>query len=645
MSGITGAIWTDAERAVDDALLKRMTESLAHRGPDEEGTYCSEFRLRPPYEPLPGVALGHRRLAVSDATAGRQPLSNEDGTVWVVCDGAVHNFPQLRQRLEGSGHGFRTRSEAEAIAHLYEDEGPDCFAHLVGTFAIAIWDAQRRRLVLGRDRLGEKPLVYRHEAGRLLFASELKSLLQVPDVPRKIDRGSLDEYLTYGYVPHPNTIFRGIRKLPPGHRLVCQDDRLDVQAYWTPDFARVRKRQPAEDARQLRSLLEESLRGQLRADADAPPGVWLSSEAQSSLIAALVQSYRDDPVKTFGVGFSNGLSEEASFARGVAAHVGSEHQEISMDFGGGDELAQLASHLDEPFADASTLAAFRAARQIREHVKVALTGEGGSVLFGGLPRYRAAKLAAWVDRTPSQLRWPLVCGCWQSLPASRRWKQFSRALGNPPARRYLDWVGIFDEQRRVELYSEDALAALPDSDPFGFLHRAWQHSRGRDAAATAANADLITQLPCRLLTRLDLAPMASGLECRQPFLDHRVVEFALALPSSRRFGTRRRKSLLRQAFGDLLPNWAWKRRAPRPAAPLAEWLRGPLKEMCRETLLARRARERGFFHAGAVERMLDEHQRRSFDHGAQLWALLVLELWMGARVDQPATSPAAGEVG
>ena len=237
MCGITGAIWTKPERNIDTDVLDRMTRVLRHRGPDDAGSYRSEYRARPPYESLPGVALGFRRLSIIDVAGGHQPLSNEDGSVWLVFNGEVYNFAALRHRLEGAGHRFRSRSDSETIVHLYEDEGPDCFRHLNGMFAVAIWDSNHRRLVLGRDRLGQKPLVYRHEPGRLLFASQIKSLLEVPGVPRELDPAAIDEYLTYQYIPHPNTIFRVIRKLPPGHRATYQDDKLEVRPYWEPDFA------------------------------------------------------------------------------------------------------------------------------------------------------------------------------------------------------------------------------------------------------------------------------------------------------------------------------------------------------------------------------------------------------------------------
>jgi asparagine synthase (glutamine-hydrolysing) len=268
MCGITGAVWNDPQLAIEPDLLQRMTDLLRHRGPDDQGTYSSEFRLRPPYETMPGVALGFRRLSIIDLDSGAQPMSNEDGTIWIVFNGEVYNFPKLRRRLEGAGHTFKTESDTETIVHLYEDEGPDCFKHLNGMFAVAIWDSRRRRLVLGRDRLGQKPLVYRLEQNRLMFASELKSLLEVPGVPRDIDPSAIDEYLTYQYVPHPNTIFRGIKKLPPGHVAVYQDGNLDVRSFWDIDFNHQQPMTEGEAVESLRELMKSSV--ELRMQSEVP---------------------------------------------------------------------------------------------------------------------------------------------------------------------------------------------------------------------------------------------------------------------------------------------------------------------------------------------------------------------------------------
>ena len=638
MCGIAGAIWTDPDKAIDDALLGRMTDCLTHRGPDDRGTLRSDYQLRPPYEAQPGIALGHRRLSIIDVAGGRQPISNEDATVWVIFNGEIYNFPALRQRLEGSGHKFKTGTDTETLVHLWEDEGVESFRHLIGMFALAIWDSRERKLILARDRLGQKPLYYRNEGSRLLFGSELKSILAVPDVPREIDRGSLDEYLTYQYVPYPNTIFAAIRKLPPAHYAVFHDGKLEVQPYWAPDLSFERKLQRPADVEQLRETLSESIR--LRMRSDVPLGAFLSGGVDSSLVVALMQQHAGQPVKTFSMGFPQKEYDETSYARGVAAHLKTDHHEFQVTPNAVEILPKLIQHFDEPFADSSAIPTWYLSQHTREHVTVALTGDGGDELFAGYARYRAVRLAAMLDRLPAPMRWTLAAKFWQSLPTSGRQKsklrqlqRFSEALSMTPARRYLDWIGIFNESRRVELYTDEALAALPDSDPAGFLERAWKRSGSRDAIACAANADLVTYLPCDLLTKVDVASMAHGLECRSPFLDHRVVEFATALPSSSKYRFGRGKRILREAFGSLLPASIWNRPKMGFGVPLDHWFRNELREMTRDILLDQRAVDRGLFQREAVERLIAEHQQKRFDHQARLWSLLVLETWLREWVD------------
>lgn len=478
MCGITGAIWTDPKLAIEPDVLARMTEALRHRGPDGEGSYRAEYRLRPPYEALPGVALGFRRLAIIDVAGGTQPLSNEDGSVWLVACGEIYNFVALRHRLEGAGHKFKTHSDRETILHLYEDEGPACFEHLNGMFAVAIWDANLHRLVLGRDRLGKKPLVYRHEAGRLLFASELKSLLAVPGVSREIDASAVDEYLTYQYIPHPNTIFRGIRKLPPGHYAVLQDERLEVRPYWRRDLGREIRISEAEAAEQLAATLDSAVG--LRLQSEVPLGAFLSGGVDSSIVVALMQKHLGQPVKTFSIGFPAKEFDETRYARQVAAHLKTDHHELQVSPNVVEMLPKLIRQFDEPFADSSTISTCYVSQLAREHVTVALTGDGGGELFAGYQRYKAVALAAWLDRF-----WParrfFGARLWQSLPGGsgpkslvRRFQRFSAALGISPARRYFDWISIFSEAQRAELYRDEFMAQLPSTDPFTFLDSAWK---------------------------------------------------------------------------------------------------------------------------------------------------------------------------
>jgi asparagine synthase (glutamine-hydrolysing) len=630
MCGITGAIWTDPERAIDQATLRRMTDVLRHRGPDDEGTYRSDSRLRPPLEAMPGVALGFRRLSIIDLEGGRQPMPNEDHSVWVVFNGEIYNYAALRHRLEGNGHRFRTQSDTETIVHLYEDLGTDCFGHLNGMFAIAIWDAKQRRLVLARDRLGQKPLLYRRENDRLLFASELKSLLEVPGIPREIDSVSLDQYLTYQYVPAPRTILRGFSKLLPGHTAIFQDGQFDVRAYWVPEL-HVEHRLPVEEAQQqLASAVESSVRMRMRSD--VPLGAFLSGGVDSSLIVALMQRHSSQPVQTFSIGFPVAEYDETHHARRVAKHLQTEHREFTVTPDGLEVLPQLVWHYDEPFADSSAVPTWYVSQMTRQHVTVALSGDGGDELFAGYPRYRAVWLGSLLDGL-SPLRQILAADVWQRLPGSRyksilrRFKRFSECLAMDPMRRYLEWIAIFNELRRADLYESSFVESLPDIDPAEVLHQAWSRSGRRDSVTRASLADLTTYLPGDILHKVDMASMAHSLECRQPFLDHRVVELAMKLPVDYKFRRGRGKRILRRAFGPLLPAEIWNRSKMGFGVPLDHWFRHELRDLTHDVLLGETARQRGFFRPEAIHHLVRDHEQSKADHAYRLWALLVFELW------------------
>jgi len=637
MCGITGAIWSNPSASISADILRAMTDSISHRGPDAEGFYRSDFRERPAYEAIPGVALGHRRLSIIDLEAGQQPMSNEDDTVWVVFNGEIYNYPALRQRLEGAGHRFRTNCDTEAIVHLYEDEGPDCFKHLNGMFAIAIWDARRNRLVLGRDRVGQKPLVYRHEADRLLFGSELKSILKVPNVPREIDSHAVDEYLTYQYVPHPNCILKGFRKLPPGHRAVWERNELKVDAYWQPDCRSERVISADDAADELRDLLRSAVSMRMRSD--VPLGAFLSGGVDSSLIVALMQETASDPVKTFSIGFPIADYDESNYAKQVAEHLGTEHHAFEVTPDAVDVLPKLIWHFDEPMADSSAIPTWYVSRLTREHVTVALTGDGGDELFAGYRRYRAAGLASRIDRI-SPLRALLAAKFWQRVPSSsrqaskfRQFKRFSEALRQSPVRRYLNWISIFNEERRGDLYPDEFVDQIGGSDPIEFLSAAWDRGRNRHPVNAISLADLQTYLPCDLMTKVDITSMAHGLECRQPILDYRVVEFAASLPAKLKVRGTQGKWLLQHAFGELLPENIWKRRKMGFGVPLDHWLRNELHDLAHDTLLDSRTASRGYARPEAIQRLLDEHQSETFDHSYRVWALLVLELWCREWID------------
>ena len=645
MCGICGAAWTDERRALSREHLADMMERIVHRGPDDAGTYRDLH-----------AALGFRRLAIVDLEGGHQPLSNEDGSVWTVFNGEIYNFPALRQRLEARGHSLRSKGDTEVLVHLYEDEGTGMFALLRGMFALAIWDAPRRTLVLARDRLGQKPLLYRHDGLRLVFASELKALLALPegDVPRRVDPLAIDEYLTFGYVPAPRTILEGTSKLPPGHYAVWCKGALRIESYWNPDWNLERKRSIEDDVLELRWTLSDAVREQMIAD--VPLGAFLSGGIDSTIIVGLMQRASNRPVKTFAIGFPEPAYDETSYAALAAKHLGTEHQVFIVEPKAWETLPALAWQFDEPFADSSALPTWHVARETRQAVTVALTGDAGDELFGGYDRYRALALTELFHRLPAKTRKWIGGTMTRVLPRSGRAKTRLRALerlfeniNDPADARYLGWLTTFDESGRMVLYSDPQLdrlastAALsPDqgaTDPATLVTRACASAGRRDKVTQAMIGDLLTYLPGDLLVKVDLASMAHSLECRAPFLDHRVVELAAAMPLDRklRFHPGRSKVVLKRAFADLLPPPIRTRPKMGFGVPVGRWFRTELEQELREILLDRSTLDRGLFRAETVRNLIAEHRDGRREHGHRLWTLLMLELWFRQHLDGTAS--------
>jgi asparagine synthase (glutamine-hydrolysing) len=641
MCGICGAVWTDACNALPAESLKAMTDRLAHRGPDDAGAYHDTH-----------AALGFRRLAIIDVAGGHQPLSNEDGTIWTVFNGEIYNYPSLRRRLEAKGHVLRSSGDTETLVHLYEDEGTRMFSLLRGMFALAIWDARRRTLVLARDRLGQKPLVYHHDGGSLVFASELKALLALPEgtVPHGLDPVALDHYLGYGYIPHPMTILAAISKLPPAHYALWHDGTLVIERYWHPDWNRQLGRPVEEDIDELRSTLGDAVREQMISE--VPLGAFLSGGVDSTIIAGLMQQTSNRPVKTFAIGFPDPAYNETQYAELAARHLGSEHQTFYVEPKAWETLPELAWQFDEPFADSSALPTWYVARETRRAVTVALTGDAGDELFGGYDRYRALALTELFQRLPLGPRRLLSGTVVHILPRTARSKTRLRRLerlfehiNEPPETRYLGWMTTFDEAARMALYSAEQLdllalraSTLPgkfEADPALYLSSALVTASRRDQVTRAMVADLLTYLPGDLLVKVDLASMAHSLECRGPFLDHRVVELAAAMPLDRKIQLRsgRSKVVLKRAFADLLPPAIKTRPKMGFGVPISRWFRDELKDEVRDVLLDPVCLDRGLFRPAAVEKLVYEHIDRKREHSYRLWALLMLELWFRRHLD------------
>jgi asparagine synthase (glutamine-hydrolysing) len=629
MCGIAGGLWFDASQTIENCTLQAMTDALQHRGPDDRGGYREEL-VHDAAGIIPGVALGFRRLSIIDLAGGHQPLSNEDGSVWLVFNGEIYNYRELRRRLEGSGHRFRTDSDSETIVHLYEDYGLECFEHLNGMFAIAIWDRPKRQLVLARDRLGKKPLYYQFAQGQLLFGSELKALAASPTFDRRISPGAIDQFLTYQYIPHPNSIYQAVNKLPPGHMAVIRDQQLAVRNYWRIDWKHESDIDAPTASQRLNELLRDSIRLRLRSD--VPLGAFLSGGIDSSLVVALSQEQLEQPLNTFSIGFSEADYDETHFARQVAAWVRTEHREYKVTPDAVSILDQLVYHYDEPFGDSSAIPTWYLCQWTRQHVTVALTGDGGDELFAGYERYRALSLSRWLDRLAGPL---LGSRLIQGLPGSnrqrsfvRRLQRFGEALNQPLARRYMNWIQIFPERLRSDLYQEDFVAQLPDQDPFEFLEQAWNALSPRDLISRASLADLVTYLPCDLMTKVDIASMAHGLECRQPFLDYRLVEWAASLPSHLKYRRGVGKRLLRDAFDRLLPRQIWTRKKMGFGVPLGSWFQGELRSLTEQRLLGSDARCHQYFRPDILRRIVNEHMSGQVNQGYRLWNLLFFESWL-----------------
>jgi asparagine synthase (glutamine-hydrolysing) len=601
-----------------------------HRGPDEEGYYLSC-----------SAGLGQRRLSIIDLSGGRQPMSNEDGTVWVTFNGEIYNFRDLRAPLERRGHRFASHSDTEVIVHSYEEYGPACLRQFRGMFAFALWDQGRQTLLLARDRLGKKPLFYAQADGQFVFASELQALLQHPGVGKDLDLTAVDDYLTYGYIPGPKTIFQKVYKLPPAHYLTLKADEgrppgagWKTERYWQLEYRPKLNVNDEDAAEGLLEVLTEAVR--LRLVADVPVGALLSGGVDSSLVVALMSRLSDRPVKTFSIGFEEEDFSELPYARRVARKYGTDHHEFIVRANALEVLPTLVRHYGEPYADSSAVPTYYLARLTRQHVKVALNGDGADEAFAGYERYLASALAAAYGRVPWLLRRgliePLAALVPDSLPRRNRLRQAKRFLQvatQPLARRHLAWVSYFTPGQKQELYTPEfrgLLAGYEGQRWLLSLLEAACHNDGEPLDALL-DADVHSYLPYDLLVKMDIATMANGLEARSPFLDQEVMEFTARLPKRQKLRGWTLKYLLKKVGKELLPGENLKRRKMGFGIPVGSWMRGELRPYLEEVLLSPRARARGYFRPQAVRQLLRAHVEGKQDYSFQLWALLWLELW------------------
>jgi len=614
MCGICGIASTRG--AVDPGRLAAMSATLVQRGPDSDGAYVDG-----------PVGLAARRLAIIDLATGDQPISNEDGRITVVQNGEIYNYRELRHELERAGHRFSTSGDTEVLVHLYEEHGERFADRLRGMFAIALWDSERGRLVLARDRYGIKPLYYREADGELAFASELRAL------PRgEIDLDALDAFLAFNSVPGPLTIFREVRKLPPGHVLTWEAGRSELLRYARPapvSADEVRYDEEAELVEELRARLRDSVRAHLVSD--VPVGVLLSGGIDSSVLAALAAEELSEPLRTFSIGFEERSFDELGDARLVAKRYGTDHHELVLRPDAALLLPALADAFDEPFADSSALPTYLVSQLAAGEVKVALSGEGGDELFGGYYTYAADLLAERAGWTARFLR-PVV----ERLPSSSarasfdyKAKRFVRAAHLPPLERHHGWKEIFSPDARAELTGRRG-----ELDPVDLLRARFEETGEAELLARLQDVDLGTYLVDDLLVKTDRASMAHSLEARVPFLDSVVTNFALSLPSKHKVRGLRKKVLLRKAAEPLVPDELLRRRKRGFSIPAAAWLRGELEPFARETLSAETLRRQGFFRPEVVTRLLDDHVAGREDLSRQLWGLLAFTLWHERHVER-----------
>jgi len=627
MCGITGFV-NAGGGAVDRFILESMNRAIAHRGPDDDGFYVFQ-----------NAALAMRRLSIIDVAGGQQPIHNADRTKWIVFNGEIYNYQSLREGLEERGHRLYTKSDTEVVLHLYDEFGPDCLQHLRGMFALAIWDETDRTLFLARDRVGKKPILYSHQKnGDLMFGSEFQALLKHPSVGREVDMQAIDSYFSFLCVPAPQTAFKQIRKLEPGHWLRWKNGQIETHRYWQPDFSKKIKITESEAIEETTRILRESTR--LRMISEVPLGAFLSGGVDSSAVVALMAQESDQPVKTFSIGFEEEDFSELKYAKRVAEHVGAEYNELIVRPKALDVLPTLVEHYGEPYADSSAIPTYYVSQETRKHVTVALNGDGGDESFAGYERYTAMRIAEAYTRVPAALRKIFVEAPVGLLPTSelkrsrfRDAKRFLQAANLPRTERYFRWMSTFNRDAKTELYAPDFATAVAGQNASALLDKWFATANGTGTLDATLLTDQMTYLPNDLLVKVDIASMANSLEARSPFLDHNLIEFAASLPESMKMRGLETKSLLKKVAARLVPKEVIYRRKMGFGVPVGRWFRGEMKDFVRGVLLSEKSLKRGMMRSEILERYVNEHTNGERDHAFQLWTLLMLELWFQRFID------------
>jgi asparagine synthase (glutamine-hydrolysing) len=617
MCGIAGAVCATRESNIDEGLVRQMCNLIIHRGPDDEGIFVQD-----------GAGLGMRRLSIIDLSGGHQPVFNEDRSAWVVFNGEIYNFQELRAGLESRGHRFYTKTDTEVIIHLYEEMGADCVHKLRGMFALAIYDKRKRKLILARDRLGKKPLHYARVKDNLYFASEIKSILAVAPELAKVNAQGLLEYLYYGYVPDPITAFTGIHKLPPGHLLEFENGEIRVRQYWDlPQFGTYSPKSEEACLEEMEHRLLEATR--MRLISDVPLGAFLSGGTDSSTVVALMARASSGPVKTFSIGFTKDDFNEAEYARMVARKFATDHHEMILEPDVVATAQHLAGSLEEPFGDSSMLPTYYVSQMARQHVTVALSGDGGDELFAGYDRYRIHANRRFFEYVPEWARKFYRNQVFPLLPTGTRGRRFSYNVTLPWRERYVDGLSFVSTfERDAPLLSDDFRQMLRrGDDPQNALLRYFPKALATDPVSELLYVDTKTYLPADILTKVDRMSMLNSLEVRVPMLDHEFVEFVTSLPAAWKLRGNKQKYILRKLAERVgVPREALDRQKQGFALPLAHWMRNELKELLL-ILLEPRSLQRGYFEPDGIRKLMNAHLHQGQEVSGRLWRLLMFELW------------------
>ena len=627
MCGIVGFTSANSQ-PVNREILERMNACIVHRGPDDDGFYIRE-----------NVGLAMRRLSIIDIAHGKQPIHNHDKSKWIVFNGEIYNFQELKKDLEKQGDKFYTNSDTEVILHLYEKHGADCVQYLRGMFAFAIWDERDQSLFIARDRIGKKPLLYSHQPnGDLIFGSEFRALLQHPAVSREVDYEAIHHYLTFICVPAPLTGFKQIRKLEPAHWLRWKNGKIETKKYWTLDYSKKIKISEEDAIEETTRILREATK--LRLISEVPLGAFLSGGVDSSIVVALMAQESEKAVKTFSIGFEEQDFSELKYAKRVAEHVGAEYNEFIVKPHALEILPALVEHYGEPYADPSALATYYVSRETRQFVTVALNGDGGDESFAGYDRHFAMQISEKYHRIPRFVRKNLIESIALQIPAPTdfrnkmaRAKRFLEAASLPREERYTRWMTNFDLQSKERLYTQDFHNQVAGYDSVKFIAKYINRNSGYSILDATLLTDIKTYLPNDLLVKVDIASMAVSLEARSPFLDHKLMEFAATLPDSIKVKGRETKYLLKKVASRLVPREVIYRQKMGFAVPINHWFRGEMSKFVEENLLSEKAVSRDLFRADYVRNLITEHKADKQDNAWKLWNLLMLELWFQRFID------------